>query len=53
MTRLPLIVFVLGMALFGAGLYMAWPPLGLIGPGVVLIAVGVFGALDDAQRSRQ
>ena len=37
------VVFALGLMLFSAGLAMAWLPLGLIGPGVVLMAISVFG----------
>ena len=37
------LVFMAGLALFGAGLAWAWPPLGLIGPGVVLMAVAIIG----------
>jgi uncharacterized membrane protein YiaA len=36
-------VFLCGLILFGVGLWLAWPPLGLIGPGVVLMAVTVLG----------
>jgi len=36
-------VFVTGLVLFGAGLSWAWPPLGLIGAGLVLMAVSLFG----------
>ena len=42
--RVELLVFVFGLILFGAGLWMAWPPAGLIGPGLVLMAISVFGA---------
>lgn len=28
--------------MFSAGLFMAWPPLGLIGPGAVLMAAALF-----------
>lgn len=38
-----LTVFVAGLALFAAGLSWAWPPLGPIGVGVVLMAVSLFG----------
>lgn len=36
-------VFTLGLVLFAAGLAWAWPPLGLIGPGAVLMAFTLFG----------
>lgn len=36
-------VFVAGLALFAVGLYQAWPPLGPIGAGLVLMAVAVIG----------
>lgn len=35
--------FVAGLVLFGLGLGLAWPPLGLIGTGAILMAVSVFG----------
>lgn len=45
MKKLPwdLIVFTLGLALFGAGLGLAWLPLGLIGPGLVLMYISLAG----------
>lgn len=36
-------VFITGLVLFGFGLSWAWPPLGLIGAGLVLMAVSLFG----------
>ena len=39
--RIELLTFFLGLALFGAGLWMAWPPAGLIGPGLVLMAISI------------
>lgn len=36
-------VFLAGLALSSAGLYQAWPPLGLIWPGVVLMSIALFG----------
>lgn len=36
-------VFLLGLFLSSAGLYQAWPPLGLIWPGVVLMGIALFG----------
>lgn len=41
--RLTLFVFLLGLGLFGAGLWLAWPPLGFIGPGAILMAISIFG----------
>lgn len=41
--RPDLVVFALGLIAFCAGLYMAWPPLGPIGGGVVLMAISLFG----------
>lgn len=38
-----LAVFALGLAAFGYGLWLAWPPLGPIGAGAVLMAVAIFG----------
>lgn len=38
-----LLGFALGLALFTAGLAWIWPPLGLIGAGVVLMGAGLFG----------
>ena len=49
MVKLPgslspdLIVFSVGLLLFSLGLALAWPPLGLIGPGAVLILISLFG----------
>jgi len=42
-SRPGLLVFLAGLLLFGAGLSWAWPPLGPIGAGLVLMAVSVFG----------
>jgi hypothetical protein len=33
-----------GTLLCSAGLWLAWPPLGLIAPGLSLVAVGILGA---------
>jgi len=38
-----LVVFVLGLGLFGTGLSLAWLPLGPIGVGVVLMGISLFG----------
>jgi len=38
-----LVVFALGLVLFGVGLGLAWLPLGLVGPGVVLMYISVAG----------
>lgn len=38
LKRPDLWVFLVGLVLFSAGLALAWPPLGLIGPGLVLMA---------------
>lgn len=38
-----LLMFVIGLMLFAAGLSWAWPPAGLIGAGGVLMAVSLFG----------
>lgn len=40
------LAFVFGLLLFGAGLFWAWPPLGLIGPGLVLMAIILLGGGD-------
>jgi hypothetical protein len=42
-SRADLIGFAVGMVLFGIGLWLAWPPLGLIGPGAVLMGISLFG----------
>ena len=44
MRRAELFVFVLGLALFSVGLAMAWLPAGLIGGGLVLMAISIFGS---------
>lgn len=36
-------VFLVGLVLFGVGLGLAWLPLGLLGPGCVLMAISLFG----------
>lgn len=36
-------IFITGLVLFSAGLSWAWPPLGLIGAGVILMAGSLFG----------
>lgn len=41
--RVEVVVFLLGLLLFAAGLSWAWPPLGPIGAGVVLMAWTVLG----------
>ena len=38
-----LLVFVFGLIISGIGFYLAWPPLGLIVPGLILVGVVVFG----------
>lgn len=38
-----LAVFAVGLVLFGAGAYAAYPPAGLIGPGIILMAIALFG----------
>lgn len=38
--RLQLLTELAGMALVAAGLWMAWPPAGVIAAGVALIVVG-------------
>jgi uncharacterized membrane protein YiaA len=37
--RSNLAVFLVGLAAFSIGLYMAWPPLGPIGLGLVLMTI--------------
>ncbi len=37
-----LVGFALGLIAFAAGLALWWPPAGLIGAGVVLMAVSIF-----------
>lgn len=43
-------VFVAGLLMFGLGCGWAWPPAGLIGPGVILMALAVRGGA-HVQRS--
>lgn len=38
-----LICFSVGLVFFGFGLWLAWPPLGPIGVGVILMAISLFG----------
>ncbi len=42
-TRVELLGFAAGLLLFCAGLGLAWPPLGLIGAGGMLMALSLFG----------
>ena len=42
-ARADLLVFALGLVLFGVGLGLAWLPLGLVGPGVVLMYISLAG----------
>lgn len=42
-ARINPLAFVVGLILFGCGLSWAWPPLGLIGAGMVLMAASLFG----------
>lgn len=49
-SKVDLIAFVAGLILFSAGLALAWLPLGLIGPGIVLMAAAVF---DPPRRESQ
>jgi hypothetical protein len=35
---------VVGLGLLAGGFYWAWPPLGLIVPGAVLMLLGILGA---------
>ena len=39
--RAELIVFLLGLMVFSVGLSLAWPPLGLIGGGIVLMLITI------------
>lgn len=43
MDRYDLLTLI-GLALLAGGLYLVYPPMALIVPGVVLVAVGVIGA---------
>jgi hypothetical protein len=38
-----LVVFAAGLLLFAAGLFLVYPPAALIGPGLVLMAITLFG----------
>ena len=40
-----------GLVMLGAGLWMVWPPLGLIVPGGILVIVGVMGGIMRARRA--
>jgi len=40
---LNLIVFLAGLGLFAAGAHQIYPPAALIGPGVVLMVISLFG----------
>ena len=42
--KLELIVFLLGLIFFSVGLSLAWLPAGLIGGGLVLMAISIFGS---------
>lgn len=43
--RIPveLLVFAAGLALFAVGAYLVYPPAALIVPGVILMAISIFG----------
>jgi hypothetical protein len=41
---LPDLLVIAGMAALGAGLWLWWPPAALMVCGVLLLAMGVFGA---------
>lgn len=43
-TRLPLIVFALGLASFSIGLALVYVPAGFVGFGLVLMGISLFGA---------
>lgn len=38
-----LVVFLVGLGLFAAGAYLIYPPAALIGPGLALMAISLFG----------
>ena len=40
-------IFALGLALSSVGLWQAWPPAGLIWPGLVLMAIVLFGTQSE------
>ena len=42
--RIELFTFLLGLMLFSVGLSLAWLPAGLIGGGLVLMAISIFGS---------
>ena len=38
-----LVAFFIGLCLFAGGLYLVYPPSALIGPGIILMAISLFG----------
>jgi len=40
---LNLAVFIFGFVFLAAGLYLIYPPAALIGPGLILMAIALFG----------
>jgi hypothetical protein len=46
------VLFLLGLVMVGWGLYLVYPPLALIVPGVVLGVVGLVGASSRAASAR-
>ena len=43
----------IGLILLGIGLYLAWPPLAFIVVGLVLLIVGILGAIDARIKAKQ
>lgn len=41
--NLNLLVFVLGLLLFSAGVYLIYPPAAFVCAGVILMAISIFG----------
>ncbi len=44
-----IVVFIAGLAVFAIGLSLAWPPLGLIGAGAVMMIVAAFGPREESE----
>lgn len=47
MTKLDFIIFLSGLALFGAGVYLIYPPASLIAVGAVLMYITLFGGKNE------
>ncbi len=45
-----LVVFCLGLLSFAAGVYLIYPPAALIGCGLILMAISLFGERGDRKK---